>query len=268
MSFSVTLVGANGRMGAMFRDAWSATRPVFVCNRTADANGVKTYREEDILATVPRGDVVMLCVPAPAMPEALKAVAPHLHAGQILTDVCSVKVNPMRWMEESFPGTVVGTHPLFGPENDLTDARVALVRGKDATDEATERVAFLFREIGCLCFETTATEHDRAAGISQSLHFALAAAYFATAARHKDMAHYVTPSFTRWKNAAQNELTRNAAMFGEFTRENPLFPEVLEELVAVLRTAGPDGLDALVADARVWYEGEGKAQPLPATVRE
>lgn len=254
MSFSVTLVGANGRMGAMFAEFWAESRPVYICNRTVDADGDKVYREADMAFAVPKGDIVMLCVPTPAMPETLAAIAPHLREGQILTDVCSVKVNPMRWMSKAYAGTIIGVHPLFGPENDLAGARVALVRGRNATDAHMERVGSLFREMGCVLFETTAEEHDRAAGISQSLHFALAAAYFAMAARHKDMELYTTPSFLRWRDAARNELTKNAPMFSEFTRSNPLFPAVMETFIQTLREAGPEGLDALAREAGYWYQ--------------
>lgn len=253
MNFSVTLVGARGRMGAMFRDYWSKTRPVHTVNRVPDESGNRVFREADLAASVPHGDVVMLCVPAPAMEKTLEAVVPHMRMGQILADMCSVKVNPMRWMEAKYAGPVIGTHPLFGPENRPVGAKVALVRGRGATDAHLEGVRELFREVGCELFDTTVEEHDRAAGISQSLHFALAAAYFALAARHGNIGPYVTPSFLRWKDAARNELTCNAPMFAEFTKDNPLFPEILADLTEILRDAGPDGLESLVQEAQAWY---------------
>lgn len=254
MKFSVTLVGTRGRMGAMFHDAWSERRSVHVVNRTRDGSGRAALREEDIAAGIPLGDVVVLCVPAPAMPETLDRIAPYLREGQILADVCSVKINPMRWMEERFHGPVVGTHPLFGPENKRADAKVALVRGKNATDAAMDRLAALFREIGCAPFATTAEEHDSAVGITQSLHFALAAAYFSAAARHDNLAPFLTPSFLRFRDAARSELTDGAAMFGEFSAANPLFPGILRELAVKLQTTGPDELEKMVAEARVWFE--------------
>ncbi|SBW05309.1 putative Prephenate dehydrogenase [uncultured delta proteobacterium] len=254
MNFSVTLVGTRGRMGAMFHEAWGKRRPVHVVNRTRDGSGRAAFRDGDLANGIPLGDVVLLCVPAPAMPETLDRIRPYLREGQILSDVCSVKINPMRWMEERFDGPVVGTHPLFGPENGQTGGKVALVRGKNATDEAMDRVASLFREIGCVPFTATAAEHDSAVGITQSLHFALSAAYFSAAARHENLAPYVTPSFLRFLEAARSELTSGAAMFGEFSAANPLFPGILKELAATLQTAGPDELEKMVAEARVWFE--------------
>lgn len=259
MNFSVTLVGTRGRMGAMFRDAWSECHPVHAVNRTRDDAGNASFREADLAAGIPKGDIVVLCVPAPAMPATLEAVLPHMREGQILADVCSVKTRPMQWMEERFAGSVVGAHPLFGPENGRPQksrqgARVALVRGKNATDAALEQVGSLFREMGCATFETTAEEHDRAVAVTQSLHFALAAAYFATAAENGAVRQFITPSFERFMEAARSELTDGAPMFREFTAANPLFPGILEGCLARLKDSGADNLEALAAEARAWFE--------------
>ena len=253
MSFPVTLVGTRGQMGAMFHAAWSGSHDIRVVNRTRDASGYASFRAEDIVAGIPHGDVVVLCIPAPAMPDALDLFIPHLREGQILADVCSVKINPMRWMEERFSGSVIGTHPLFGPENARSGAKVALVRGQNTSDTDMEHVASLFREMDCAVFESTAEEHDSAVGITQSLHFALAAAYFDSAVEHPNIAPFVTPSFLRFLNAAKSELTDNAAMFNEFTEANPLFPGLLAEFIERLRHAGFPERAAMVRNARQWY---------------
>ncbi len=252
MPFSISVVGAGGRMGAMLRGVWRAKHRVFGLDRRPDAAGALALRSGDLAAAIPRSDLVVLCVPAPAMEETLGRLAPFLRQGQILADVCSVKVNPMRWMESVHAGPVVGTHPLFGPENDRAGARVALVPGRKAAGEDVARLEGLFRGLGCLPFLTTAEEHDRACSLSQSLHFVLAAAYFAAASR-EDVEPYITPSFMRHVEASKNELTRNAAMFCEFTRANPLFPGVLKEFTGLLAESGGEALDSLVARAARWY---------------
>ncbi len=62
MPFSVTLVGTRGRMGAMFHEAWKARRPVYAVNRvrasSADTNAA--FRDEDLAAFIPKGDVSRL----------------------------------------------------------------------------------------------------------------------------------------------------------------------------------------------------------------
>lgn len=260
MFFPLTVIGAHGRMGAMFREAWGAFGSVFGVDRKPDAGGNPVLDARDIAETVPRSGTVLLCVPAPVLPEVMDVLGPYLREDQLLADACSVKIEPMRHMEARFSGPVVGTHPLFGPENERRGARAVLVPGRNATEAHTEFLAGLFRRMGCAPFVATAGEHDRNVALSQSLHFALAAAYFAEAARQENLAPYCTPSFLRYMDAARNELTGNAAMFREFTEANPLFPEVLEGFRQRLANAASGGLAALVTEAQAWYAryGEGK----------
>ena len=248
-------------MGAMFGEAWSRLgHTVHAVDRTASEDGTLALDIDTLTRTVPGSDVVVLSVPAPAVPEVMDRVAPYLGDAHILADVCSVKVLPMRWMQERFSGEVVGAHPFFGPDNLREDwarenLRVALVPGERATERGRAVVKELFREMGCATFFTTAGEHDRKAAISQSLHFALSAAYFTVVSRETELDAYLTPSFTRYMLAAQKELTVNAPMFVEFTAANPLFPEMLAATRRLLEDAGEENLRALVGEAGEWYAG-------------
>ena len=262
MSFPVTLVGSHGHMGAMFCAAWSGHHDIREVNRVRDASGRVFFRKDDLVAGIPHGDVVILCIPAPAMPDALDCIVPHMRENQILADVCSVKMAPMRWMEERFAGAVIGTHPLFGPENVDFGKTVALVRGKKALDADVERTASLFREMGCAVFEGSAEEHDGAVGITQSLHFVMAAAYFAVAATHPNLGPYITLSFLRFQAAAESELTSSSSMFAEFTKNNPLFPGILTEFAERLQNLGATELSALAAKAQTWY-----SSPCPSELK-
>lgn len=249
MKCIVTVIGAKGRMGAMLQEAWAKRHAV----RGVDINSQGVLCPEETAAAVSGSDAVFVCVPAPALPSVLDIVVPHMRENQILADVCSVKMIPMEQMEERFPGPVVGTHPLFGPENERSGAKVAVVPGKNARAEHLDRIAALFAELGAECFTTTAKEHDKATAISQSLHFALSAAYFATAAKHEGLAPYITPSFNRYKDAAKKELTVNAPMFCAFSAANPMLPDALEAVRALLEEAKNGALPEIAATAATWY---------------
>lgn len=251
-SLAVTVVGGFGRMGAMFCANWS--RRGFTVHALDRKPGALSLDAGDIQSCVPGSDIVVLSVPAPAVPEVMGALSPHLREGQIVVDVCSVKTLPMQWIQARFPGPVVGAHPFFGPENPREFWRVALVPGEKAGQTECDAIAGLFQSMGCETFFTTAEEHDRKAAISQSLHFVLSAAYFATVAREKDLTPYLTPSFRRYMDAARKELTVNAAMFVEFTTANPLFPGVLAATRRLLEDAGTNKLSALVTEAGAWYQ--------------
>lgn len=254
-AFTVALIGCNGSMGAMLCERWQeAGVTVHGVDRRPGPNGPALVPDE-VEKALAVSRVVVLATPAPSIPGVMAVLRPYLRPEQILADICSVKMLPLAWMREAFAGPIVGTHPLFGPDNGRENQRVALVRESGATEEHCALLASLFQAIGCETFETTAKEHDRACAVSQSLHFALNAAYFSVVSRQKNIAPYITPSFIRYQEAARKELTVNAPMFCEFTETNPMFSEVLGELQNLLRDAGADGLPSLATEAGKWYAG-------------
>lgn len=262
MSEHIAVVGSHGRMGALFCREWTAAgHTVRGVDRVAASGGGAALGGHDLDRAVTGAAVVVLCVPAPAMDEVLALVTPRMDPGALLADICSVKVLPMRAMEASHAGPVVGTHPLFGPGNNRQGAKVALVPGTRAGQVQCDVMAKLFRAMGCETFTTTAEEHDAASAVSQSLHFTLSAAYFATVNRFEGIETYITPSFKRYMNAARKELTVNAAMFREFTEANPLFPATLAEVTARIDQAGKGGLDAIIREACAWYATHAAEEP-------
>ena len=63
--------------------------------------------------------VIILAVPIGRTASLLKQIAPWAMPGALICDVCSVKVEPLRWMTRTLPRNVfiLGTHPLFGPDS-------------------------------------------------------------------------------------------------------------------------------------------------------
>lgn len=61
-------------------------------------------------------DAVLLSVPIESFEPVVREIGPHLHAGQIVVDVTSVKTLPVEIMHRYIKTAVVlGSHPLFGP---------------------------------------------------------------------------------------------------------------------------------------------------------
>ncbi|HEV8539166.1 MAG TPA: prephenate dehydrogenase/arogenate dehydrogenase family protein, partial [Bacteroidota bacterium] len=75
--------------------------------------------------------VIILAVPINRTPSVLRTIAPLLTPGTLVCDVCSVKEQPIRWMERLLPRDVfiLGTHPLFGPDsaNDSMRSRTIIL---------------------------------------------------------------------------------------------------------------------------------------------
>jgi prephenate dehydrogenase len=122
-------------------------------------------------------DFVLLAVPVPALEPSLRRIAPHLRAGQMVLDVCSVKEGPAALMLRLLPESVhlLATHPMFGPQS-CTGApaggRVVLcpLRGE------WRRVAGFLRRLGLRPILSTPQDHDRHAAMTQGLTHLLARA--------------------------------------------------------------------------------------------
>ena len=268
-ALAVAIVGSRGKMGAMLMARLTkAGHRVCGVDREESAlaaPGAITleFRPQDLAAALAASEYLLVCVPATAFAATVQLLLPHLRPGHVLMDISSVKVMPMNVMETAFSGAVVGTHPLFGPLPRPEEMRVAMVRGQQASNLQCEQCARLFTSMGCTVFWCGAEEHDRGVGMAQSLNFALSAAYFATLARSGDR-RFFTPSFRRHLESARKHLTEDAAMFCEFTSENPAFAKVLENYSHALLEAleqgdsfRDGGLARLAAEAAVWY-GEGE----------
>jgi prephenate dehydrogenase len=240
----VTLVGSRGRMGAMLlqrmRDAGifasGADQPL------ADAGLDKLCAAADL---------ILLCVPIAAMPDALRALRPHLNR-QVLADIASVKVRPMAHMEAAYAGPVVGTHPLFGPDAQ-GGRRVAVCPGARAGEEQLRLVEEVFARIGCELFRTTAQAHDEAAAYIQGLNFVTSAAYFAALAEHPEFLPFLTPSFQRRREAARTMFTEDGQLFEALFEANPAGQDAVRSYRAFLNLAAGGDLPLLRERALWWW---------------
>ena len=199
-------------------------------------------------------DVVALCVPAMAMEAVLEDLAPLLSPGQLLCDITSVKVLPMRLMERHFAGPVVGAHPLFGPEHKPEDLHVALTPGKNAGADHVRLIGALFEGFGCTTFVTSPEEHDRSVAFVQGLNFVSSAAYFASLAHRKELLPFLTPSFRRRLEGARKLLTEDAGMFQGFTSANPMTGDAIHTFRLFLDLVERGGLADVARQARWWYD--------------
>jgi prephenate dehydrogenase len=218
---------------------------------------VYTLDKDDLLnaaVIIKKSRLILLSVPVSSLKPVLTQIQGFLDPGRhILSDITSVKLLPMQYMQEAFEGSVVGTHPLFGPEPNLSDMKAAVVPGENA-EEATRYLEELYNNMGCLTFRCTAQEHDHGVGVAQSLNFAVSAAFFSLLAREKGIHPFLTPSFKRHLQAARKHLTVDKEMFCEFTEQNPEFNGALEDYDKIIREILQGGIKKISDEAAVWYE--------------
>lgn len=241
----IGLIGCHGRMGSMLSERWKAAGyEVFGIDLPFSAQGFRSVTE--------RSRALVLCIPAGALSETLALLIPYLDGKQILLDITSVKMRPLAQMDAAYSGPVVGTHPLFGPQNGIQ--RVCITPGSHVNEESVLFVEQLFFDIGCTVFRSTAEKHDRAAAAIQGLNFITSVAYFATLAHREDILPYLTPSFLRRREAAKKMLTEDAELFEWLFEANPLSQDEVRRYRSFLNIAAGGDVNLLVEQARWWWE--------------
>ncbi len=227
---------------------------------------------ERLAPIVKNADVVVLCVLASAMREVCAMIGPLLEPWQVLSDITSVKVQPMLMMERYHSGPVVGTHPLFGPSpsKGSTGQMPVTITPSLRTHEAPEgpddmhvsivqeehirKVETIFELIGATTFRATANEHDRSMAAIQGLNYISTVAYFATLAHDESLIPYVTPSFRRRMEASRSLLDADGKLFMGMFEANPHSQEMVRAFRTYLAVAASGDVDVLLQRALWWWE--------------
>lgn len=138
-------------------------------------------------AAVADADIVVLAPPVLAMRDLLRAIAPELRAGTVVTDVASTKEAPERWASAHLPAHVhwVGAHPMAGKElSGLDHIDPELFRGRTwvvvpplgAERHAVAVVSRLGHDVGSRVIEMDAASHDAAVANVSHLPFMVSTA--------------------------------------------------------------------------------------------
>ncbi|MCT4626654.1 prephenate dehydrogenase/arogenate dehydrogenase family protein [Halodesulfovibrio sp.] len=242
----VAVVGATGKMGAMFCSRFSAAG--------LDVIEIDQPLTEEVLqAKIPDAQIVLLCVPAAVFQDVVNRVAAHMKPPQILADITSVKVQPMMQMQKTYTGPVVGTHPLFGPEPKADDVRVAITPSEGCDAESARMVEDLFTRIGCEPFCSSAEEHDKAAALIQGLNFVTSVSYLALLADKENVMPYLTPSFERRLKAAEKMITKDAELFEGLFEANPSSQDAVRSYRSILNIAAGGDINVIVERALWWW---------------
>ncbi|MFP4070826.1 MAG: prephenate dehydrogenase/arogenate dehydrogenase family protein [Desulfovibrionales bacterium] len=247
----IAILGAKGRMGSLFVAAF---RQSGIDVAALD----KPLTAERLQKGLSGAGVVLLSVPITAMDEVLEAVRPYLELPTILADVCSVKVIPLRKMTQAYPGPVVGTHPLFGPEPSRGEPlRVALCPGPDSA--GLDIMEALFRAAAMETFLTTAEEHDRAMAYIQALNFVTTISYFSCLPEDLQIGNFLTPSFHRRLASARKMLTEDGDLFTALFEQNPYTGDSVRGFRAFLNVAAGGDLELVREKALWWWRDQDTA---------
>mmetsp|Transcript_43835 Transcript_43835/g.104186 ORF Transcript_43835/g.104186 Transcript_43835/m.104186 type:complete len:297 (-) Transcript_43835:101-991(-) len=181
---SVLILGASGGFGTLFSQVLAKDGvQVRGISRKGTPRADATFSDylsadpcnpnEEVLERVRNASVIIACVPPGPCIKALEALAPHMAAGALFTDVLSVKTQiceAYMGLKDKFPHVqLMSLHPMFAP------ADPAGWRGKNnAVIEITggQRGQTLTKMIegwGCACFTMESGQvHDKVTGAVQN----------------------------------------------------------------------------------------------------
>lgn len=171
----IAIVGLGLIGGSLGLDLTRQGHPVVGITRRVEtakaalAMGAATEAGTD-LGLVAGAEVVFICTPIDAVVATAEAIAPHLSAGAVVTDVASVKGELVPAIEALWPN-FVGGHPMAGKaEAGLAVAEMGLFRDRPyvltptatTNPAALERVRAIAARLGANLCQCSPDQHDRA----------------------------------------------------------------------------------------------------------
>ena len=175
--------------------------------------------EDDAQSAVRGADGVVLCVPVGAFAAVMRAIAPALEPGAVLTDTGSTKGSVLRDVLPLLPAGVhfVPGHPMAGTEFSGPDAgfatlfegRYVILTPPEGVDAAAVlRVEEMWRRAGALVERMDAATHDKVVAIVSHLPHLIAFTICGTA---DDLAEETRESVLRFAASGFRDFTRIAA---------------------------------------------------------
>jgi cyclohexadieny/prephenate dehydrogenase len=223
------------------------------------ALGLGDERRAD-LAGVAGCDLIILCIPVGAFAAVAEAMAPHLKAGAVVSDVGSVKGSVIAQTQPHLPAGVhlVPAHPVAGTEYSGPDAgfatlfqrRWCILTPPEGTDtDAVELVERFWLSIGADVEIMTAKHHDKVLAITSHVPHLIAYNIVGTAA---DLETVTESEVIKFSAGGFRDFTRIAASDPTMWRD-----VFLHNREAVLEMLGRLNEDvAILARAIRWGDGE------------
>ena len=252
---TVAVIGGHGRLGAvMVRMFGDLGHQVIVAD-------VDTPLGAGDAASV--ADVVIVSVPIDATEDVIRVVGPRVREDALLMDVTSIKEAPVAAMLEATRASVVGTHPMFGPNvHSLQGQRVVVCRARG--EEWANWVVRMFQARGLSVQETSPAHHDRMMAVVQVLtHFqtqvlGLTLARLGTSL--EDTLRFTSPAYLMELYVTARHFDQSPELYGPIEMRNPAtahvtsaFGAAAAEVAGILAAADRDRFRALFEEVREFF---------------
>jgi chorismate mutase/prephenate dehydrogenase len=252
---TVAVIGGHGAMGAllvkMFGDLG---HQVLIADLDTELTPIDAAEQ---------ADVVVVSVPISVTEEVIRAVGPRVREDGLLMDVTSIKEAPVAAMLASTKGSVLGTHPMFGPAvHTLQGQRVVLCRARG--EAWADWVTRMFSARGLVVTETTPARHDRVMAVVQVLtHFqtqVLGLTMSRTGVSVDETLRFTSPAYLLELYVTARHFAQSSALYGPIEMRNPraeevtsAFSDAARELATVISRGDQKGFDAMFNDVRQYF---------------
>ncbi len=185
------------------------------------------------LEEVVKTDILFLLVPISEMENICKKIKKLLPVKTIVIDACSVKIEPVKIMKRNFSAhqTIVGTHPLFGPDSikrqGLKGQKIVIckVQGKQGNVRLLEK---LFDLLNLKIIKSTPKEHDREMSKSQVLVHFLGRALGELGLREQSISTPDYQSLLKLNDLVNNDTWQ---LFFDMQRLNPFAKKMRKKII-------------------------------------
>ena len=252
---TVAVIGGRGRMGALIARLFGDLGHQVI------VSDVDTPLSAADAASV--ADVVVVSVPIDATEGVIRAVGPRVREDALLMDITSIKEAPVATMMDSTRASVVGTHPMFGPNvHSLQGQRVVVCRGRG--DAWAEWVVRMMQARGLSVQETSPSHHDRVMAVVQVLTHFQTQVLGLTLARAgttlDETLRFTSPAYLMELYITARHFDQSPELYGPIEMRNPATVEVTSafkaaaaEVADILASADRDRFRGLFEEVREFF---------------
>lgn len=260
---TVAVIGGHGQIGRLLVRLFGE-----LGHRVLVSDLDTTLAAEEAAAAA---DVTVISVPIADTEAVIRHVGPQVREDALLMDVTSIKSAPVRAMLDHSRGSVVGTHPMFGPGvHSLQGQRLVVCRARG--DAWADWVTRTFAARGLAITETTPEAHDRAMSVVQVLTHFQTQVQGLTLSRLgvplSETMPFTSPAYLLELYVTARHFAQDPALYGPIEMQNPgtvavaaTLQESAAELSHIITAGDQEAFAALFAEVRTFF-GDFTAEAL------
>lgn len=210
-----------------------------------------------------RCDIVIISVPISVTGKVICQVGPHMRQDALLTDLTSLKIQPVQTMLRQSKAEVIGMHPLFGPGTQSMEGQNVILcpaRG----DKWLPWLQGLLVRNGARVLISTPEKHDRMMSVIQGLRYfcslSMGGTMMSMGIQMAECEKFSTPIYRIFMDVVGRLLSQKPILTTEICLHNPetiktvrVFREWVDRWARVLEQSDLDGFVILFKEISDYF---------------